>query len=100
MGVGINQGATFDGILLSDYSSVTGTKSKFGETVMRFAKGGVVKHAAVYYGQSNDGTVYVYSKNGWGAKPEVMKLSTMKLVYPGVSLKGIKSQDSGLYNPR
>ena len=34
------------------------------------------------------------------AKPEVMKLSTMKLVYPGVSLKGIKSQDSGLYNPR
>lgn len=35
---------------------------------------GTATHGAVFYGKSNDGTIYVYTKNGWEDAPRIMKL--------------------------
>ena len=69
---------------------------------MRFADGSnTVKHGAVFYGKSKNGTVCIYTKNGWAIKPEVMKLSDLqiKLLSYG-NVKGIKSTDIGYYAPK
>ncbi len=69
---------------------------------MRFADGGNdAQHGAVFYGKSSDGTPYVYTKNGWKFKPEVMKLSTLQTKIPSYgTVQGIKSSDSGYYQPK
>jgi hypothetical protein len=71
VGVGIPVGSTFDSQLSSNYVPIDATKAKFGETVLRFADGANdVQHGAVFYGKSKNGTVYVYTKNGWQLKPK------------------------------
>ncbi|GIQ61417.1 hypothetical protein Flavo103_45520 [Flavobacterium collinsii] len=99
-GVGIIVGGTFDSILSSDYKETDASKSVFGKTVLRFAdSNNEVQHGAVFYGNSKDGTTYVYSKNGWQAKPEVMKLSVLletKILNYG-TVQGINSNSSGYY---
>jgi hypothetical protein len=72
----------FDNALYFHYTEVNDTEAVFGKTILRFANSVETKHAAVFYGRSNDGTVYVYTKNGWYAKPEVMKLSDLLLKCP------------------
>ncbi|MEL6697490.1 MAG: RHS repeat-associated core domain-containing protein [Bacteroidota bacterium] len=101
VGVGI-PGSTFDANLTSDYTATTGANAQFGKTVLRFAVGGnIVQHGAVFYGESSNGTTYVYTKNGWGMKPEVMKLSDLQLKLPSYgTVKGINTGESGYYDPK
>ena len=100
VGVGIPLGKTFDNDLKKDYSSTNPSDAKFGKTVLRFADSkNDVQHGAVFYGKSHDGTSYVYTKNGWFLKPEVMKLSNINSKIPSYgTIKGIKPTDSGYYN--
>ena len=100
LGVGIPKGETFDSELSKNYSSVSSSDAKFGKTVLRFANSAnKVQHGAVYYGTSKDGTVYVYTKNGWELKPTVMKLSDLMTGFSEYgSVQGIKTGESGYYD--
>ena len=102
VGVGIPEGKTFDSDLKKDYTPTTPDNAQFGKTVLRFADGNNnVQHGAVFYGKSNDGTTYVYTKNGWFLKPEVMKLSTLQSKIPSYgTVKGINPSNSGYYKPK
>ena len=122
-GGGINLPTTFDESLKSDYQNINPEDAKFGKTILRFssdtpysesdfdepaARGDVSRtpgevgsslHAAVYYGTSNDGTIYVYTKNGWEAPPKIMRLKDVEnssLNYG--SVRGLKGDSSGYYN--
>ncbi|HNF48412.1 MAG TPA: hypothetical protein PLF48_03450 [Chitinophagales bacterium] len=99
--VGIPLGSTFDAKLSSDYTPTTQANAQFGKTVLRFADASGVQHGAVYYGKNNAGEIYVYSKNGWHAKPEVMKLSDLMLKIPDYgTVQGINTGESGYYQPK
>jgi len=102
VGVGIDQGNTFDKDLKSDYTSITSENAEFGKTVVRFSNdNNEVQHGAVFYGKSQDGTTYVYTKNGWQLKPEVMKLSNLQIKIPSYGkVQGIEKNESGYYNPK
>ncbi|ELR68626.1 hypothetical protein C900_00204 [Fulvivirga imtechensis AK7] len=102
VGVGIPDPDTFDNNLKKDYTPTTENKSQFGKTVLRFADSdNQTQHGAVYYGKSQDGTTYVYTKNGWYLKPEVMKLSDLQNKIPSYgTVKGISPDQSGYYNPK
>lgn len=53
------------------YTQTNSTDSAtFGKTIAVFGDG---EHSAVYYGTSNDGTTYYYSKNGNNGPPTIMK---------------------------
>jgi len=102
VGVGIDQGNTFDNDLKSNYTSTTPENAEFGKTVVRFSNdNNEVQHGAVFYGKSQDGTTYVYTKNGWQLKPEVMKLSNLQIKIPSYGkVQGIEKNESGYYNPK
>jgi hypothetical protein len=102
VGVGIGDRSLFDGILSKKYESTTLAGAKFGKTVLRFADfHNVVQHGAVYYGRSQDGTIYVYTKNGWELKPEVMKLNDLYDKIPSYGrVRGLVPSHSGYYNPK
>ncbi|WP_343657770.1 hypothetical protein [Chryseobacterium sp.] len=99
VGVGIPDSATFDQNLKNDYTSTTQKDAKFGTTVLRFTNvKNETQHGAVFYGKSQNGTAYVYTKNGWQLKPEVMKLSDLQTKIPSYgNVKGINSNQSGYY---
>ena len=118
-GCGIDFPVEFDNDLLTDYENVDFSKSILGKTIIRFedthpyensnfnniceigyvsrtpGEVGSASHGAVYYGTSRNGTVYVYSKNGWGAPPVICPLKELVKIYG--SVKGIGGQ-SGYYN--
>jgi RHS repeat-associated protein len=100
VGVGIPDPKTFDATLSSDY--VDTSKPEFGKTVLRFADtGNNVQHGAVFYGKSSDGTTYVYTKNGWYLKPEVMKLSDLHSKIPSYgTVQSISTSGTGYYQPK
>jgi RHS repeat-associated protein len=100
MGVGIKKAELFDSELSENYSSVSSSDAKFGKTVLRFADSkNEAQHGAVYYGTSKDGTVYVYTKNGWELKPTVMKLTDLINGFPVYgNIKGMKTGECGYYN--
>ena len=99
VGVGIPSGTIFDTKLSSDYNSTTESNAKFGKTVLRFADASGVQHGAVYYGKNKSGEIYVYTKNGWFLKPEVMKLSDLMLKIPSYgTVQGINTGESGYYD--
>jgi len=101
VGVGINEGSTFDNILTNSYSSIDASNSTFEKTVLRFANSEGVQHGAVYYGSNKAGEAFVYTKNGWRIKPEVMKLSDLQLKIPSNgNVQGIKLTHSGYYSPK
>jgi hypothetical protein len=102
VGVGIPTGDIFDNKLGNQYTPTTAADAKFGSTVLRFANGSNdVQHGAVFYGRSQDGTIYVYTKNGWELKPEVMKLSDLMKKIPSYgTVQGINPANSGYYNPK
>lgn len=102
VGVGIPDPKTFDSKLSSDYTPTTEANAQFGKTVLRFADAGNnTQHGAVFYGKSQDGTTYVYTKNGWYLKPEVMKLSDLQTKIPSYgTVQGINPSNSGYYQPK
>ena len=99
--MGIPKGGDFDNDLKTEYTQTSASDAKFSETVLRFADSkNDVQHGAVFYGNSKDGTTYVYTKNGWLLKPEIMKLSNLQSKLPSYgSVQGINSGGSGYYNP-
>jgi RHS repeat-associated protein len=121
VGVGIDMPSTFDNRLKSDFVSSNANEAKFGQTVIRFTvsnpypeanyepyvKTGEISrtpnsvggayHGAVYYGTSNDGTVYVYTKNGWDMAPKIMKLQDVEKMYGPVTGLGT---GTGYYNKK
>ncbi len=99
VGVGIPSGTIFDTKLSSDYNPTTESNAKFGKTILRFADASGVQHGAVYYGKNKSGEIYVYTKNGWYLKPEVMKLSNLMLKIPSYgTVQGINTSESGYYD--
>jgi len=102
VGVGIPDPNTFDNNLKNDYTPTTESNAKFGKTVLRFAdSNNGTQHGAVFYGRSQDGTTYIYTKNGWYLKPEVMKLSDLKIKIPSYgTVQGHNSGQSGYYDPK
>jgi hypothetical protein len=102
VGVGIPSGDIFDNKLENQYTPTNASDAKFGTTVLRFAnRSNEVQHGAVFYGRSQDGTVYVYTKNGWYYKPEVMKLSDLQSKIPSYgTIQGINPANSGYYNSK
>ena len=119
-GSGIDTPAEFDIDLLKYYENVDFSKSILGKTIIRFedkdlyqeskynnyckmgylsrtpGEVGSASHGAVYYGTSRNGTIYVYSKNGWGAPPVICPLNELFKSYG--SVRGINGQ-TGYYNP-
>lgn len=101
VGVGIPAGSTFDTKLTNDYTPINTSNANFGKTVLRFATAGGVQHGAVYYGTNKAGNIFVYTKNGWRIKPEVMKLYDLQLKIPSYgNVKGINPTNSGYYDPK
>jgi hypothetical protein len=123
-GVGIDYPKEFDTRLATGFDKVDVSDAVFGETLLRFttdhpyperrydgfAVAGLVSrdpdavggslHGAVFYGLSKDGTVYVFTKNGWTDKPKVMKLTDLYLTMPSYGgVRGIGG-GSGYYNKR
>lgn len=100
--MGIKKPEVFDSALTENYSSVSSSDAKFGKTVLRFADSkNEAQHGAVYYGTSKDGTVYVYTKNGWKLKPTVMKLTDLIQGIPCYgTVQGISKDETGYYNPK
>ena len=98
--VGIPIGGEFDYQVYSNYTATNLENAKFGKTLIRFADGNNnAKHAAIYYGTSNDGVVYVYTKNGWDYKPAIMRLNDLLQKFPNYgTIQGINSGDSGYYD--
>ena len=101
-GVGINTSSQFDAKLLVYYKAIEESEIKFGTTVIRFADdNNIAQHGAVYYGTSKNGTIYIYTKNGWKAKPEIMPLSVLLEKIPEYgTIKGLRHGHSGYYAPR
>ena len=59
---------------------------------------GSTSHAAVYYGKSNDGTIYVFTKNGYNSrKPMVVPLKSLLGPEGYGKVTGIGGE-SGYYN--
>ena len=110
-GTGIPTGLEYDSYLQSDFDAIPNgddpeNSAQFGNTVLRFGTFRTnqfqglsvdVQHGAVFYGQSQDGTVYVYTKNGWYVKPVVMKLDDLLVQIPsygvviGMAMDGSQS---------
>jgi len=94
--------ASFDYAMTTEYTPIKPEEAKFGKTAIRFADSeNRTAHGAVYYGQSQDGSIYVYTKNGFEIKPAVMKLSTLLQKEPTYgTVRGIKDNQSGYYQPK
>lgn len=123
-GVGIDTPAKFDRKLVSDFDAVSPDEATFGDTVIRFSpetpfsgpgwddavnsgefsrdpnKVGGHVHGAVYYGASKDGTIYVYTKNGWVVPPRIMKLNDLKAQYPSYGSPRGMNNTSGYYKKK
>lgn len=74
----------------SQFTPVTQSEAKFGQTIYSF-NNEQGTHAAVYYGTSKDGTIFVFSKNGEYAKPAIMPLKAVQEIY---------GAPSAMYNPK
>ena len=100
-GVGIGESSFFDYLLMINYLPTHEIEAVFGKTVIRFADlKNKAQHGAEKKKKSKNGTVYVYTKNGWHAKPEVMPLSTLQEKIPNYgSIQGYRVGHSGYYNP-
>jgi RHS repeat-associated protein len=107
-GEGIQFPGTFDDILKANYMPIPNNgapqnQAIFGKTVLRFASVLGVQHGAVFYGQSHDGTIYVYTKNGWFYPPTVMPLSELISQFGGGgagkygNVQGMDISQSGWY---
>ena len=98
---GIDFPMEFDTKLQQNFTNVSQQNMVWGETAVRFAESnpyadamytpyvqagllsrnpqaaGGTSHGAVFYGKNKAGEIYVYTKNGWYARPYVTKLSNL-----------------------
>jgi RHS repeat-associated protein len=125
VGVGVSRPDVFDMTLEEEFTPVSASEAIFGKTIIRYTndrpytgqrfadvvrQGGVstdpnavggALHGAIYYGTSQDGTIYVFTKNGWVAPPRIMTLNelnvdpTLQYGHPW----GL-GNTSGFYNPK
>ncbi len=100
---------TFSSTLRNEYENVSEDmdKWKFGRTAIRF--GGTVHrtfggdynrstHGATYLGMSNNGTIYVWTKNGMFNRPKVATLNSVIHMYGDHQGVGNKKGEGGFYN--
>ena len=97
--------STFKSEIDENYKSVSPDQAKFGKTVVSFGfvedlgMGNVnIEHAAVYLGQSHDGTIYLFSKDGMYYPPAISTLSSLKSEYDNV-MGTNGTTGKGYYNP-
>jgi RHS repeat-associated protein len=79
---------------------------EFGRTAIRYAVDherwigdyNETTHGAIYLGQSKDGTMYVWSKNGKIDAPKIMKQNDVIKMYGKVQGSGPTPNEGGFYN--
>ncbi|CAM1344617.1 DUF6443 domain-containing protein [Tenacibaculum amylolyticum] len=110
---------SIDFYLKTETTPVAESEAKFGKTIIRVAnEANVSEHAVVYYGKSNNGTKYAYTKDGPIVKPRVTTLKDAVSGYGRIRgtkvEKGIitkiyekitgnvskNTYNSGFYNPK
>jgi RHS repeat-associated protein len=92
-----------------DFSYKPVDKSKVipGETVVRW--GGEIQgfgqygdnlavHTAKVYGKSKNGSLYLYTVNGYRDKAQILSLNYINKYYEPATIKGIKTNHTGFYN--
>ncbi|SFF11479.1 hypothetical protein SAMN05518672_1184 [Chitinophaga sp. CF118] len=104
----ITSQSSFISDIKNNYTNVSSDPSKFqfGKTAISFGSrrdfglGDVeVSHGAVYLGKSKDGTVYVFTKNGFYYPPQISTLkATVSEYNPVMGVNGEKG--NGYYNPK
>lgn len=62
-----------DKTINSDFESTAPSNAKFGKTAVTFG----FAHTAVYFGESKDGSANIFTVNGEGAKPKIMKVKDL-----------------------
>lgn len=67
----------FDNALSNGYTSSGQSNASVGKTVLRFGMNNDNGHGAVYLGTDKSGNEYVFTKNGWMARPTVMQTEEM-----------------------
>ena len=65
---------TRDDLLSSSYTNVEKNQAKFGKSIITFGH----QHDATFFGRDNDGSVYVFTKNGPNVAPGIMKLEDLE----------------------
>ena len=97
---------SFKNQIKNDYKNVGKDEAAFGKTIVTFGYKSLfgfgsaeTEHAATYLGQSKDGTIFLWSKNGQYYPPTIATLSTLVDTYSGVrSING--TEGKGYYNPK
>ena len=98
-------------ILSDDFENVSEQpqRIKFGRTIIRLGKNvneyyifnyNVSIHACIFLGKSRNGTVYVFTKNGWSESPQISTLQQTLNIYPDSIIQGAgpKKNEGGYYN--
>jgi len=97
-------------ILSDEYENISEKPGaiKFGRTIIRLGKDvdnffqnyNMTEHACIFLGKSKNGTVYVFTKNGWKESPKVSTLQQTLNIYQGSKVQGAgpKKNEGGLYN--
>ena len=78
----LNEMENFDNTLSNGYVSSDQQGASVGKTVLRFGTCNENGHGAVYLGKSQDGTEYVFTKNGWKSRPTIMTTERMLFENP------------------
>ena len=86
---------------LNSMNRVNLDQAVFGQTVLTFGSDiNQLTHAAVHYGSSNDGTVYIFTKNGRFVAPEIMSLNTLiDITNRSHNIENHYGNVNGYYNP-
>ena len=73
-----NRLENFDNSLSSSFLQGSPETASVGKTVLRFGKNDNDNpHGAVYLGRDRNGTEYVFTKNGWGIRPQITTTERM-----------------------
>ena len=91
----------------SKYNNVDQANATFGRTIITFGNKDFfnlgdphTEHAALYLGQSKDGTIYTWSKNGQYYPPGISTLNSLTNYFSGYDpVRGVDgTKDKGYYN--
>jgi RHS repeat-associated protein len=63
----------FKSFLINNTNPAKGNSSLFGQSILTFGD----QHAAIFFGKSRDGSVYVFTKNGAKLAPTIMPLADL-----------------------
>ncbi len=73
-----------DKAINTEFVNTSPSKATFGKTAVTFG----FAHTAVYFGKSKDGSVNIFTVNGQGAKPAIMKVTNLAKNEDGMSFYG------------